>query len=101
RGDDGSLYVVVEKILAEGEQLRETWATDGTTGYDFLNLVNSVLIDQSGLSRLDALYREISGIEDSFAEIVYRQKRRVMAELFSGDVRALVERLDRLSRYDR
>ncbi|HUG13404.1 MAG TPA: malto-oligosyltrehalose synthase, partial [Thermomicrobiales bacterium] len=94
-------YVVVEKILAEGEDLRASWDVAGTTGYDFLNLVNGVLIDTDGLERLDELYRRLSGIENAFPDIVYHQKRKVMADLFSGDVRALVARLDRLSMYDR
>jgi (1->4)-alpha-D-glucan 1-alpha-D-glucosylmutase len=99
--DPAPFYVVVEKILAEGEDLRESWPTAGTTGYDFLNLVNGLFIDTSAIDTLDALYKRVSGIEASFDEIVYQQKRRVMAELFSGDVRALVLRLDRLSLSDR
>jgi (1->4)-alpha-D-glucan 1-alpha-D-glucosylmutase len=94
-------YIVVEKILAEGEDLRESWPAAGTTGYDFLNLVNGLFIDTRSLDRLDALYRRISGIQESFEQIAYAQKRKVMAELFSGDVRALVVRLDRLSLFDR
>lgn len=94
-------YVVVEKILARGEDLRDEWAVSGTTGYDFLNLVNGVLIDRDGVERLDDLYRRFSGVEDDFETIAYHQKRKVMADLFSGDVRALVARLDRLSMYDR
>ena len=35
-----SLYVVVEKILEPGERLPENWPVDGTTGYDFLNVLN-------------------------------------------------------------
>jgi len=94
-------YILVEKILAEHEHLRETWQTAGTTGYDFLNLVNGLLIDGSATDRLTDIYQRVSGIDQSFEEIAYQQKRRVMAELFSGDVRSLVTWLDRLSAYDR
>ena len=30
-----ALPVLIEKILVQDEQLRETWPTDGTTGYEF------------------------------------------------------------------
>ena len=31
------LPIFVEKILGEGETLREDWQVDGTTGYEFMN----------------------------------------------------------------
>ena len=94
-------YILVEKILAEHEHLREDWPTAGSTGYDFLNLVNGLFIDSAATPKLTDIYERISGIRQPFDEIAYQQKRRVMAELFSGDVRALVSWLDRLSAYDR
>jgi (1->4)-alpha-D-glucan 1-alpha-D-glucosylmutase len=39
-GRPKDFYVVVEKILSEGEALPEEWPVHGTTGYDFLNAVN-------------------------------------------------------------
>ena len=45
------LYVVVEKILGEGEPLPADWATDGTTGYEFINVVNGLFVDPAGASR--------------------------------------------------
>src|SRR5262247_1287233 len=38
-------YVAVEKILGYDERLRESWAAQGTTGYDFLNLLNGLFVD--------------------------------------------------------
>ena len=32
-------YLVVEKILAAARELREDWPVEGTTGYEFANLV--------------------------------------------------------------
>src|SRR5204863_6498729 len=40
-----ALYVVVEKILASHEHLRADWPVHGTTGYDFVNLVNGLFVD--------------------------------------------------------
>jgi len=94
-------YILVEKILAEHEELRDDWLTAGTTGYDFLNLVNGLFIDSAATPKLTEIYERVSGIDLPFEEIAYQQKRRVMAELFSGDVRSLVTWLDQLSMYDR
>ena len=41
-------YVVVEKILSGDEELPPTWSVAGTTGYDFLNLVNGLFVDPAG-----------------------------------------------------
>src|SRR3984957_11235104 len=46
-------WIVAEKILARNEPLRESWPIDGTTGYDFLNMVNGLLVSQQGLIALD------------------------------------------------
>src|SRR5262249_17419522 len=42
---DERFYLVVEKILAPHEGLREDWPIDGTTGYDFLNWCVVRLVD--------------------------------------------------------
>ena len=47
-GQDGSLYTLVEKILAHDEQLPADWPIDGTTGYEFLNLLNDLFVDRGG-----------------------------------------------------
>ena len=38
-------YLVVEKILARHERLREDWPVEGTTGYEFANLVGGLFVD--------------------------------------------------------
>ena len=46
-----ALYVVVEKILGDGESLPEDWPIHGTSGYDFLNVLNGLFVDRT-MSRL-------------------------------------------------
>ena len=41
-------YVVVEKILTGDEVLPREWPVHGTTGYDFLNVVNGLFVDAGG-----------------------------------------------------
>lgn len=42
-------WIVGEKILEPGEWMRSTWPIEGTTGYDFLNVVMGVLVHREGL----------------------------------------------------
>ena len=44
-------YMVVEKILAEGEKLPAFRGVAGTTGYEWLNAITQVLVDGTGSSR--------------------------------------------------
>jgi malto-oligosyltrehalose synthase len=39
-------YIVVEKILEEGEQLPEEWPIQGATGYEFLATLNNLLVNK-------------------------------------------------------
>ena len=96
-----SFYVVVEKILGEGEQLPEDWPVCGTTGYDFLNMLNDLFIDPEGLRALEASYAEFTGEKQPFAEICYARNKQVMRTLFAGEVNALGHHLARLAAQDR
>jgi (1->4)-alpha-D-glucan 1-alpha-D-glucosylmutase len=49
----GDRWVVVEKILAPGEQLPE-WPVAGTTGYDFANHVVALFVDPAARPALNA-----------------------------------------------
>src|SRR6266446_6271901 len=38
-------WIVAEKILLGSERLRESWPIEGTTGYDFMNIVGRLFFD--------------------------------------------------------
>jgi (1->4)-alpha-D-glucan 1-alpha-D-glucosylmutase len=96
-----SFYIVVEKILAKGEELPKAFPVDGTTGYDFLDSLNALFVDPAGLAQLDEFYRGFSGMTHSFEDICYERKKQVIAELFSGEMRALGKALSALAMADR
>ena len=50
-GDGRRTYVVVEKILTGDEELPREWPVHGTTGYEFLNVVNGLFVDAGGRAR--------------------------------------------------
>jgi (1->4)-alpha-D-glucan 1-alpha-D-glucosylmutase len=98
---DGGAYAIVEKILGGGEELPRDWPTEGTTGYDFLNYLNSLFVHPAGLSKLGELYAKLTGAQAGFAEVRYACKKQVMEQLFAGEVRALSFHLGRLAAQDR
>jgi (1->4)-alpha-D-glucan 1-alpha-D-glucosylmutase len=96
----GPVYVVVEKILGRDEELPSTWQTCGTTGYDFLNAVNGLLIDTGGLQAVEAAYARFTGEEKSFAEVCYARNKQVIRELFAAEVQVLGHHLGELAARD-
>ncbi|HEY1479599.1 MAG TPA: malto-oligosyltrehalose synthase, partial [Gaiellales bacterium] len=88
------LYVVVEKILAADERLRESWPIAGTTGYEVLDAIGSVLVDAGGATELEALFARVAGVEAPFYEVALAAKHEIMAESFPGDLRAVARTLE-------
>ncbi|MBC7945680.1 MAG: malto-oligosyltrehalose synthase, partial [Burkholderiales bacterium] len=101
--DNGkSLYVVAEKILAVHEQLPESWALHGTSGYDFANLVNALFVDQSAEAALSRTYSQfIGGERTDFDELVYVSKMRIMQGAMAGELNVLANLLNRISESSR
>jgi (1->4)-alpha-D-glucan 1-alpha-D-glucosylmutase len=91
------LYVVAEKILSGDEALAPDWTVDGTTGYDFLNQLNGLFINEANPSAFDALYRDISGESDDFEDLVYNSKKKILETSLYSEWRALAHRLRRIS----
>ena len=82
-------WVVVEKILAMEEELRDSWPVDGTTGYDFGARVVRLLTDPEGMAELDACYREITGDQRIFAAHSRRGRLDVVETLFVAELARL------------
>jgi (1->4)-alpha-D-glucan 1-alpha-D-glucosylmutase len=94
-GDD--FYILAEKILAPGEHLPEDWPTAGTTGYEFLNLVNGVFVDRAQARTLEQVYARIIKLRPPFAEVVYECKRLIMEMSMASELNMLSHRLNRIS----
>ncbi|HWQ34707.1 MAG TPA: malto-oligosyltrehalose synthase [Blastocatellia bacterium] len=98
---DRACYVVVEKILGPDEHLPSTWAADGTTGYDFLNLLNGVFIETQHAAAFGKLYQRFTGQQQTFADVAYEGKKLVLHAAMSGELHVLARRLDRISEQHR
>lgn len=82
-------WVVAEKILEPREKLPKNWKVSGTTGYDFLNLTNSLLVDSKGKQGLTKLYTQIVGSAIDFKQLVYECKLLVLNKLFGSEMNQL------------
>jgi (1->4)-alpha-D-glucan 1-alpha-D-glucosylmutase len=94
-------YLVVEKIVSQGEELRPDWPVDGTTGYTFLNQVNAVFVDNGQLRVLERLYEGIVGRQNSFDDVAYESKRLIVSTALSSEFQVLAQALNRYSESDR
>lgn len=95
-----SVYTVVEKITCGREKLSVEWPVMGTTGYDFLNALNSLFVDGQGYLEIEGSYRRFTGIAQSFAEEWYQSKKQVIEQLFAADIDLLSYRLGRIAALD-
>ncbi len=85
----GTAYLVVEKILAEGEALPEEWPVAGTTGYDFMAQVSALLVDPAGKAPLTRFYQDFTGRQESYPDLVRRSRHYAVATLFKGELESL------------
>jgi len=101
RPGGNELYVVVEKILARDETLPPGWPVSGSTGYDYLNMVNGLFVDEQGYRRLRSVFAAQTSTELSAADIIYEKKKLVMETLFGGEIANLGFYLGMLASHDR
>jgi (1->4)-alpha-D-glucan 1-alpha-D-glucosylmutase len=90
-------YVVVEKILTGEESLPADWAVAGTTGYDFLNEVNGLFVDEENRKAFDTLYVGFTGRKISYADVVYASKKGVLLNSFISELDVLTRQLESLA----
>ncbi|QCO03942.1 malto-oligosyltrehalose synthase [Azospirillum argentinense] len=91
-------YLVVEKILARHERLREDWPIDGTTGYEFANLMGGLFVDPRGEEAFTKLYADFTGRRESFDEVVRTSKIRIMESEMASELHVLARQASRIAR---
>ena len=91
------IYLVVEKILAAHESLREAWPVAGTTGYDFLNQVNAVLLHAGGGHALSRAYERFIRRELDYDELVHDCKRLIVQTSLGSELNVLAGEFDRIA----
>ncbi|MEO6840848.1 MAG: malto-oligosyltrehalose synthase [Bradyrhizobium sp.] len=90
-------YMVIEKILGEHEELPSFIGVQGTTGYEWLNVITQVLIDGNGLGALDEIWRQISNMPPKLAPVLKEAKCRVLETLLTSEFIVLTRLLARIA----
>ncbi len=91
-------YLLVEKILARHEHLPEHWPIDGTTGYEFMNLVNGLFVDPAGERALTLTYHRFIGRRPDFEELAVEAKRQMVETNLASEFNVLASDLHQLAR---
>lgn len=97
----GLWYVAIEKILSAGERLRGAWPVHGTTGYEFLNLVNGIFVDARNAGRVRDTYARFTGRLGDVDDLLYEAKKLILGGSLSSELHVLARRLDRVSEQHR
>ena len=92
---------MVEKILARHEHLREDWPIEGTTGYEFANLVGGLFVDPAGEAAFSRFYREFTGQRRAFEDIVRECKILIMDTEMASELNVLARDAGRIARSNR
>lgn len=90
-GDD--CYIVAEKILQQREELPNEWPLQGTTGYDFLAMVNQLFTHDPGKQELTRFYQQHFSNHFSFEDIVFESKYRFLKQYMEGELNNLLHLL--------
>jgi (1->4)-alpha-D-glucan 1-alpha-D-glucosylmutase len=78
-------WIVVEKILHEDELLPASWPVAGTTGYDFMRLLDQVFVDPRGEGALTELATRYAGGEQRWDVMADAAKRQILTEVLASE----------------
>jgi (1->4)-alpha-D-glucan 1-alpha-D-glucosylmutase len=91
------IYLVVEKILARHESLREDLPVAGTTGYEFISLVTGLLLDPAAERSLTATYHRFIDQEPDYDQLVLAAKQQILRYSLNSELHVLGLELHRLA----
>ncbi|WP_421524061.1 malto-oligosyltrehalose synthase [Pseudomonas yamanorum] len=94
------LPIFVEKILGEGETLREDWQVDGTTGYEFMNQLSLLQHDPDGFEPLAELWTRHTERPSSFIEEAWLARQQILNGSLAGDFESVARALLQVARDD-
>ncbi len=84
-------YIVAEKILAHGEELPAKMNIQGTTGYDFLAMINRLLTHEDGGKKLAHFYHKLSPENSNYTRLVFDKKWSYLSNYLNGEWENMVQ----------
>jgi (1->4)-alpha-D-glucan 1-alpha-D-glucosylmutase len=83
-GDD--FYIIVEKILGPDEELRSDWPVAGTTGYEVINDLSRLLVDETCRAQLQDAHARFIGEQRDLTAEVLNTKRHTITRNLAGEL---------------
>jgi (1->4)-alpha-D-glucan 1-alpha-D-glucosylmutase len=96
-GASGLDYVLVEKILGPGEELRADWRASGTTGYEIGQLITGLQVDRRNVEAMTEAWTGFTGDNPDFMRQVLSAKRRMLTVNLAGELDGLVQLAHRIA----
>jgi (1->4)-alpha-D-glucan 1-alpha-D-glucosylmutase len=94
-------YIIVEKILLGLERLRPQWFVFGTTGYDYLNLVNGVFVVPESRLKMQEIYEHFIDQKDEMKHVIYVCKKLILIVSMASELHLLARHLEEISEQHR
>lgn len=82
-------FLLVEKILASHERLREDWPVAGSTGYDAAYLLNGLFVYPKSERQLSQIYSRFAGRKLDFDELLYERKLLILRSALASELTVL------------
>jgi malto-oligosyltrehalose synthase/4-alpha-glucanotransferase len=84
-------YIVVEKILEDGEEFPSAWPVQGSTGYDFLAMANNLLTQTESKKAFASFYRELTNDTVPVAKAILKKKSLILYGHMAGELQNLYQ----------
>ena len=94
-------YIIVEKILGEGERVPRDWPISGTTGYEFIAALSDALVDGQKLGDLRGAYQDIVSRPGNIEEELRSAKSLMVDENFEGEFATLLKLAENIRELER
>ena len=84
-------WIVVEKILEDGERLPAAWPVDGTTGYGFAALTNRLLVDADGAGPLSTHWARVAPDFADWSDVARAARLEAVSSSLGSDLNRLAD----------
>lgn len=84
-------YVIVEKILQHDEDLPPLWNCEGTTGYDFLALVNNLFSRSGAQKKFSKFLTRLTDSHDDYKQLSRESKQLILNNYMAGELEYLTD----------
>ncbi|MDP8262526.1 MAG: malto-oligosyltrehalose synthase [Candidatus Ancaeobacter aquaticus] len=94
-------FVVVEKILDFDEALPSFWPIQGTSGYEFMNMVNELFCYHKNEKKSSSIYSKFIDADMQYERLVADKKRLIIGKHMAGNIDNIAHQMNKISSKDK